>query len=247
MRRLQQRLPGSLVVGLVVSLLGLFATLAPTTWPVAPTSLALAKQTPKPAAKPLLPERALGVPLVRQQQDYSCGPAAMSGVLQFFGVWKGKEQELYKILETSTTEGTLPENLALGARHFGLIADVEQPMTIERLRTLVGQGKLVILELQAWREGTRKRLPWRDDWDDGHYVVLVGIDRDFAYFMDPSTSDAYTFMPLGELPERWHDINQTRKDPAKQRDLQLGVVIGASPGAGAKVAKPATRKLKRLE
>lgn len=199
--------------------------------------------TPKP---PPLPERVLAVPLVRQQADYSCGPAAMSAVLQYFGVWQGREQELYKILDTSTKDGTLPENLAVGARHFGLTATVEQQMTVQRLRALLGEGKTVILELQAWRAPDQPKKPWRDTWGDGHYVVLIGMDGEFAYCMDPSTENAYTYLPLGELVERWHDINEVRKDPAKQRDLQLGVVIGSKNGRPA-ISSPATRSLVRLD
>lgn len=199
---------------------------------------------------PTLPDNAFAMPLVRQQQDYSCGPAAMSAVLQYFGVWKGREQELYKLLETSTIHGTLPENLALGARHFGLTATVEQLMTVEKLRALLAEGKTVILELQAWREPAKPQKRWRDTWADGHYVVLIGMDAEFAYCMDPSTEGAYTYLPLRELIERWHDINEVRQDPAKQRDLQLGVVIGSKSGRPANVngtPRPATRRLVRLD
>lgn len=202
------------------------------------------------AKAPLLPERVLGLPLVRQQADYSCGPAAMSSILQYFGVWKGREQDLYKLLETSTENGTLPENLALGARHFGLTATVEQLMTVQRLRTLLGEGKTVILELQAWRDPKQPMKPWRDTWGDGHYVVLIGMDGAFAYCMDPSMEGAYTYLPLDELVERWHDINEVRKDPAKQRDLQLGVIIGGKPGSKNQRPgkdRPATRRLERLD
>lgn len=178
------------------------------------------------AHPPALPRHALGVPLSRQQTGYSCGPAALRSVLKYFGVWDGPEQQLYKIVHASVEEGTLPEDLAAGARHFGLSAAVEPLMTIERLRLHLGLGKLVIVQLQAWRDGERKALPWRQIWDDGHYVVLVGLDDGFAYFMDPSTSGAYTYVPLGELMERWHDVNQIRAVPLTPYDLQLGVVIG---------------------
>jgi len=178
------------------------------------------------ARPPTLPPQALGVPLVRQQTGYSCGPAVLRSVLKYFGVWDGPEQQLYKIVHTSVEEGTLPEDLASGTRHFGLSAVVEPLMTIERLRLHLGLGKRVIVQLQAWRDAERKALPWREVWDDGHYVVLVALDDGFAYFMDPSTSGAYTYMPLRELMERWHDVNQIRPVPFTPYDLQLGVVIG---------------------
>ena len=88
------------------------------------------------AHPPTLPRHALGVPLSRQQTGYSCGPAALRSVLKYFGVWDGPEQQLYKIVHTSVEEGTLPEDLAAGARHFGLSAAVEPLMTIDGLPPL---------------------------------------------------------------------------------------------------------------
>ena len=180
------------------------------------------------ARAPALPRQALGVPLSRQQTPYSCGPAVLRSVLQYFGVWDGPEQELYRIVNASVEEGTLPEELAAGARHFGLTATVtdEPLMTLERLRLHLGLGKLVIVQLQAWRDAPRKSMQWREVWEDGHYVVLVGLDEEYAYFMDPSTSGAYTYVPLRELVERWHDVNPIRPVPLEPVDLQLGVVIG---------------------
>ncbi len=178
------------------------------------------------ARVPALPRQALGVPLSRQQTSYSCGPAVLRSVLKYFGVWDGPEQALYRIVNASVEEGSLPEDLAAGARHFGLSAAVEPRMTVARLRLHLGLGKLVIVQLQAWRDAPRKSAPWREVWEDGHYVVLVGLDDEFAYFMDPSTSSAYTYVPLRELLERWHDVNPIRPVPLEPVDLQLGVVIG---------------------
>lgn len=181
------------------------------------------------ARKPALPENALPVPLGMQENDFSCGPAALRAVLRYLGAWSGSESKLYKILDTSSEHGTLPESLVAGARHFGLQASVEQSMSIERLRALFALQKIIILELQAWRDAERQTVAWRDNWDDGHYVVLIGIDDDFAYFMDPSTGSAYTYLPLSELMERWHDVNEVRKDPHEWRDIQLGVIISGAP------------------
>lgn len=197
------------------------------------------------AQSPALPRQASGVPLVRQQTGYSCGPAALLAILKYFGVFAGTEQQLYGIVNTSPEEGTLPEDLATGARHFGLSAVVESAMTVERLRTVLAAGRLVILEFQAWRDAERATVPWRDTWTDGHYAVLIGMDAWFAYFMDPSTDGAYTFVPLPELVERWHDVNPVRPVPLEPRDLQLGVIIGDL--ARHRFPPPPTRRVLRLD
>jgi ABC-type bacteriocin/lantibiotic exporter with double-glycine peptidase domain len=118
-------------------------------------------------------------------------------------------------------------------------------MTVARLREHLSLGKIIILELQAWRNTEGPSVAWRDNWNDGHYVVLVALDAEYAYFMDPSTSSAYTYLPLPELIERWHDLNPVRRDPREHRDIQLGVIIG---GSGRRApGKPATRRLLRLD
>lgn len=193
---------------------------------------------------PSLPPQAFGVPLVRQQTGYSCGPAALLALLKFFGVWNGAEQPLYPILQTSTAEGTLPEALADGAAHFGLGAAVEQGMTIARLRTVLASGRLVILEFQAWRSPEQLATRWRDIWTEGHYAVLIAIDDRFAYFMDPSTDGAYAFMPLPELEERWHDVNPARPIPLEPYDLRLGVIVGSLNRPNLRL--PPTRRVLRL-
>lgn len=201
--------------------------------------------TASPARGPALPPQAFGVPLVRQQTGYSCGPAALGAVLKYFGVWDGTEQQLYQLVNTSVEEGTLPEDLAAGARHFGLGATVETSMTLARLDTLLASGHLVILELQAWRDAERQTTPWRDTWNDGHYVVLVALDEQRAYFMDPSTAGAYTFVPRSELQERWHDINPARPVPLAPLDDRLGVVISSLTRR--RFPAPQTRRLLRME
>ncbi len=178
------------------------------------------------AAAPRLPQDALPIPLVRQTSDYSCGPAALVAVLRYFQVWDGPEAHLYRLLGTSTDQGTLPEAIAIGARRFGLQASVEQPMTLTQLQSAVRAGKPVILELQAWRDPKGRRDTWLNNWDDGHYVVLTGMDHQFAYFMDPSTDNAYTYLPLQELLSRWHDVNPSR-GPRSQHDYHLGIVVAA--------------------
>ena len=179
------------------------------------------------SSTPVLPPQAFGVPLVRQQTGYSCGPAALLALLKFFGAWDGSEQQLYPILETSSADGTLPEALATGAAHFGLGASVESDMTIARLRAVLASGRLVILEFQAWRSSEQLATRWRDLWTEGHYAVLIAIDARFAYFMDPSTQGAYAFMPLSGLEERWHDVNPARPVPLEPYDRRLGVIVGS--------------------
>jgi predicted double-glycine peptidase len=153
---------------------------------------------------PELPLNALPVPLVPQAYDYTCGPAALLSVLYYWGVYDGHETDLYKPLHTSKRNGTEPEKLAEGAKGFGLESDWRRDMTLDELRAALNEGYTAILDLQAWRDKNLE-APWSAAWEDGHYVVLVALDAENAFFMDPSSHAGYGWMPITELLERWHD------------------------------------------
>src|SRR5262249_22957552 len=70
------------------------------------------------------------------------------------------------------------------------------------LRQALERRDAVLLDLQAWREDAG--TSWATDWDDGHYVVVVGLDGANIYTMDPYSFEGYTYVPLAELSDRWH-------------------------------------------
>ena len=77
-------------------------------------------------------------------------------------------------------------------------------MTVPDLEQHVKDGSTVILCCQAWGE---KPTEYQNDWKDGHYMVVVGMDDNNIYVMDPSTEARYNWLPITELESRWHDID----------------------------------------
>jgi predicted double-glycine peptidase len=171
---------------------------------------------------PQLPSQFLKLPLVRQAYDYSCGAGALMSVLAYWGEFDDAETSLYRQINTTPSNGTEPEPMARYARKLGLDAEVLRNQTIGDLRSALARGETWILDIQAWPLFTQNRFnvdqikvgqgqpvrpdwDWSQDWVDGHYVVLVGMDEHYAYFMDPSTVGSYTFMTLADLELRWHD------------------------------------------
>jgi predicted double-glycine peptidase len=65
----------------------------------------------------------------------------------------------------------------------------------------------VIIAAQAWRDDAEKDKPWKDIWDSGHYMVVIGLDKKNVYFEDPSILQSRGFMPREEFLERWHDVD----------------------------------------
>jgi predicted double-glycine peptidase len=149
-----------------------------------------------------LPKDHLSVPLVRQATTYSCGAAALLSIFYYWNVYDGPEVSLWKRLHTTEKDGTEPEPIARVARELHLRAQVRREVSLEEVRAALARGETVILDLQAWPD---KKRDWSSDWDDGHYVVLVGADERFFYVMDPSTPAEYAYLAIDEFLTRWHD------------------------------------------
>ena len=76
--------------------------------------------------------------------------------------------------------------------------------------------------------GDKSGRHWRTDWEDGHYVVVVGLSRDRVYVMDPSVRTGYGYLTRDQFLQRWHDYDLNRgKRVTFER---LGIVIrGSTP------------------
>ena len=181
------------------------------------------------AAAPL-PSNLVAVPTVKQQTDFSCGAAAVLSLLRFWRwpTYAGVgEAQLYAALSTTQARGTEPEPMVEHLRSAAGLDAVYRngDVTLAQLEAAVDAREPPILDLQAWRDFDR---PWRETWDAGHYVVLVGYDAERLYVMDPSvlTPGAYAWMPREELDERWHDL----AGPADVR-VERMTVFARGPGA----------------
>lgn len=160
----------------------------------------------EPIATAHLPSDYLPVPLVPQATSYSCGAASLMAVLEYWNVSDAPETSLFRALHTTKKDGTEEASIAQVAREkFGLRSEVRTGLNLEDLRSALKDGTTVILDIQAWSDDPSP--VWKNEWDDGHYVVLVAMDTDYAYAMDPSAHGAYAYLPLIELLDRWHDAD----------------------------------------
>lgn len=155
-----------------------------------------------------LPPGTVPVPLHHQQTSYSCGPAAVLAALRY---WKKsefartREAALYGPLRTNK-DGTDPQPMTdFLNQQQGLHAEYLTGVGLSDLKRAVDRGEPPIVSIQAWRDPKRTQ-DWTTDWDDGHYLVVIGYDRDNLFFMDPDTIGHYAFIPQGEFMDRWHDI-----------------------------------------
>jgi ABC-type bacteriocin/lantibiotic exporter with double-glycine peptidase domain len=141
--------------------------------------------------------------------------------LLYFGVFDDPESRLDTELAATPDKGTDPWSLAAEARTFGLAAEVRTEMTLDQLAAELGRAAIVIVALQAWpsRPGTDPAM----GWEDGHYVVLVGLDARNVYVMDPSVRTGYAYLDRGAFVRRWHDYDL--RDGHREAYQRLGVVL----------------------
>lgn len=176
-------------------------TVVTTVQPVGAAGDILKNQSPKE------PSNLIRVPMTRQATDYTCGVAALQSVFMFFGD-EILESVLSKNLKADPKEGTAYQQIVRVAKSKGYTVEVFKNMTLESLKSLIDKGKPVIVLIQAWPE---RKVNYETDWEDGHYVVAIGHDKENIYFMDPSTLGNYTFIPIKEFLTRWHDTDSKVK------------------------------------
>ncbi|MGO8690651.1 MAG: hypothetical protein ACLQLG_13595 [Thermoguttaceae bacterium] len=147
----------------------------------------------------------LPYPETRQVFCYDCGANALASMLVYAGV--EEREDRIAILARTSEDGTDTRGYLGVLDYYGLPYRAGGGMTPGELRFAVDRGWPTALTLQAYRCSSR---PYRDLWDDGHWVVAIGYDRRRILFEDPSSYHR-TWLADGELLERWHDVDAGRQ------------------------------------
>jgi hypothetical protein len=142
--------------------------------------------------------------------------------------WLRSDRHAYEHKVTdSIPPPILPEALPLRSRETAksLFAEMEE---LGGLYDKPGIGNTVWVRQQAeqsitiaWPSPEARRelaaaflanpIEWKNAWDDGHFAVVIGYDSDHLYFMDPSLTGNYAFIPISEFLDRWHDVDGTER------------------------------------
>ena len=162
----------------------------------------------------------LAVPDVRQATTYTCSASALQAVLAYYGI-EMREDALATELGVTEADGAPPEAIVRVAVAHGLSAAKREHMTIDDLAAEVAKSNAVIVELQAWSDAPR--TSWIDDWEDGHYAIVVAVDGDELVLEDPSVLGSRAVLSRKEFEERWHDIDGGYKN------IRTGIVITGKP------------------
>lgn len=159
----------------------------------------------------------------RQSTEYSCGASALQAVLSYWGK-DVEEQELMQRLNTSPETGTYVGDIVRVAREFGFTAEVKENLTLPELHAALTKGIPVIVCGQAWRSRENSDKSALEDWEDDHYLVVLGMDDRYVYYQDPFGKRASAFVSHRLFEESWHNVRGiTSADKKKQ--VHLGVFI----------------------
>jgi hypothetical protein len=154
--------------------------------------------------------------------------------LVYFGVFDDAESRLDAELHATPEQGVDPQRIAAEARAFGLWAEIRTGLTLGDVAEELARGSLVIVALQAW-----PAQPAADpamEWEDGHYVVLVGLDDERVYAMDPSVRTGYAYLSRDSFLRRWHDYDV--RDGSCAAYERLGIVLRGRPAMRSYPAEP---------
>lgn len=152
----------------------------------------------------------LKFPGFRQTFEWNCGTTALNMVLAYYG-YDVTESCIIKMSGANDKEGTPIEGMKKVAKSYG-IQIKEGKLSTSEIRDNIDKGYPSILLIQAW---TKKIDPdWKNEWDQGHYTVVIGYDKNRLIFADP-ISIKRVFLSDGSLNSRWHGFDDDGKKISK--------------------------------
>lgn len=130
-------------------------------------------------------------------------------MLEYFGI-KKSEKELAKLSHAHPHHGTRAKNLVLAAKKLGFKAFYKDFSSVKEIKKYIN-----------------KKIPVIVDWfshDDGHYSVVVGIDKKFIYLQDPELGklnklDLITFQRV------WFDFEEKMLNKKQDIFIRRMIVI----------------------
>ena len=160
----------------------------------------------------------IDLPIGRQTFDFDCGAKVLQLVMAYYGV-DVREDELIKDLKTCDI-GTRVNSMIKVAEKNGFKVYAKSRMLLKTVKKYVDNNQPVIVLVQAWADRYMTLKDWKEDNENGHYVIVIGYRKDTIVFEDPS-SIRRTWLKEDEFIARWHDV-----DPrTKQRLIRFGMIL----------------------
>lgn len=162
----------------------------------------------------------LDFPDSRQSTDFSCGAAAVQAILCYYGV-DYREKDIGLALRSRPAVGTPVESILSYLAKSNLQTWAGK-MTTQNLRAWIDRQVPVIIPIQAWPD--KPIEDWKNDWEDGHYVIAIGYTDKVIVFEDPSVQGNRAYISEAELEDRWHDVGDDQ-----ERLEHFGIAVFGRP------------------
>jgi hypothetical protein len=127
-------------------------------------------------------------------------------------------------------------------RHWDSKPKLVINLSLAEVEQFTAQGAPMIALVQAWRSEKGASDSAAEDWDNGHYIVVLGVDNDYVYFEDPYARMSKAFVPRDTFMDHWHQVmgGDLTKNP---KLMQLGIFVRGKNAA----PRPAATKLSLSE
>ena len=133
-----------------------------------------------------------------------CGPASLRIVLDYYGVEK-TEEEVAKICGRDPDIRTDASSIKKAAVSFGFKAEIQNDSSFDDIQRWLDKKVPVIVD---WF--TRGRADYDDsEVPDGHYSVVVGLDKDNIYLQDPEIGKMRT-LKRDDFMRVWFDFKSSQ-------------------------------------
>lgn len=170
------------------------------------------------------PPKVIEIRNLRQTWDFDCGVEALQGVMAYYGIDE-RADALMKALGTDAKLGTSMESMLTIAESRGFVVETGTNWTLETLKHYLDQGHPVIVSMQAWADRPLTLKEWRENYEDGHYAVVIGYDDSNYYFEDPGSFHR-TWLKERDFLARWHDVDPVSGEKLIRAGL---VLLGKEP------------------
>lgn len=146
-----------------------------------------------------------------------CGPASLKMVMDYYNV-SVSEADIAKAAGATKEKGTSIKGLIKAAKHFGFKVLLKENSSLEYLEYFI-----------------KRKIPVIVDWfseDDGHYSVVVDIDKENVVLMDPALRKLLIYIRRRKFSREtffriWFDF--PGKVIKKPQDLILRLMLVITP------------------
>jgi ABC-type bacteriocin/lantibiotic exporter with double-glycine peptidase domain len=147
--------------------------------------------------------KVLKLPMKGQWYDFDCGVTVAYSILKYFKI-KVTYEDVLKASKVCPVDGLKPQKLINLLAKFGLNVQLENHKNIRFLKSQINVNKPVIVLIQSRKEYNK---PWANSWIHGHYVVVIGYDKDRVFIYDPSMGGSVKILTHEQFYGRWHDYS----------------------------------------